>query len=67
MVELGNEKLLDNVKLNSEIVTLLEKNALNVTCDFVLIELGMGSQIVVNLFWKMWGDNWCTWMYGEPR
>jgi hypothetical protein len=50
MVELGNEKLLDNVKLNSEIVTLLEKNALNVTCDFVLIELGMGSQIVVNLF-----------------
>jgi hypothetical protein len=46
---------------------LLAKNALSVTHDFVLIELGMGNQIVANLFWKMWGDNWCTWMYGERR
>jgi hypothetical protein len=50
MVKLGSKKLLDNVKLNSVIVTLLAKNALSVTHDFVLIELGMGSQIVVNLF-----------------
>jgi hypothetical protein len=46
---------------------LLAQNALHVTHDFVLIELGMGSQIVVNLFWKMPSDNWCTWIYGEPR
>jgi hypothetical protein len=45
---------------------LLAQNVF-VTHDFVLIELGMGSQIVVNLFWKMPNDNWCTWMYGEPR
>jgi len=29
---------------------LLAQNALSVTHDFVLVELGMGSQIVVNLF-----------------
>ncbi len=49
-MELRSEKLLHNVKLNSELATLLAKNALSVTHDFVLIELGMGNQIVANLF-----------------
>lgn len=47
-MKLGSKKLLDNVKLNSVIVTMLAKNALSVTHDFV--DLDMGSQIVVNLF-----------------
>jgi hypothetical protein len=43
-------RLLELSNLSDGNLKLLAQNALCVTHDFVLIELGMGSQTVANLF-----------------